>query len=174
MTSTPTRSRTRVSGVIIGFVVAILLTVMCVYGEAFSWAASRGVLLDIKLQTVAFPAPAPSWTFTLATGLLCATCAIWLLQRRVTSFQMARAWSALIVSAGLMLAAVVVRATSPRGWSIDILTGWQKSAHFLTDSSAYIVFVGILTFSVLYKLVLTPEDLLPHQRDDGTLEGADD
>lgn len=63
---------------IAGAATALAIALFCMYAEAFSWAISRGALLDFSLAPVAYPTPMVSWTFVLAEGLACAACATWL------------------------------------------------------------------------------------------------
>lgn len=144
----PRRSNTQ--GAVIGVLIAVLMAIASMYTQAFAWGANNGVLLDVAFTPLAFPAPAPAWTFSLASGLLVAACVTWLIQRQGRYHRTRRRWAG-YTGAALLLLAIAIQIASPHGWSLDVLTVWQRAAFFLTSSGAYIALVAILVLAEITR-----------------------
>lgn len=153
------RGKSHTIAAITGIAIAVIVALVCMYAEAFSWATSRGTLLDFTLTPVAYPAPMLSWSFVLAEGLACAACALWLVHGTVAAYRRARLKSAAVTSAIILFIAIISQFTSPGGWPLDALPLWQRSGHFIATSSAFVMFTAFLAVWILSKLTLisTPE-----------------
>lgn len=135
--------KSRIQSTLVGVLLMAAIAGVSLYAEAFSWAANNGVLLNLALAPLAYPAPAPAWTFSVASGLLVAVCASWLLRGRA-AHQYARRRAAGVTGAVLLVIALAVQITSPPGWSLDVLNAGQRGAFFLTSSTAFIALAAIL------------------------------
>lgn len=109
------------------------VAIFCMYAEAFSWATSRGTLLDFSLTPIAHPTPIVSWTFILAEGLVCAALAVWLARDTVAAYRKVRLRSAIATGTIILIGAMLSQITSPAGWPLDALPLWQRGGHFIGD-----------------------------------------
>lgn len=147
------RGKSGMVAAIAGAATVLVIALFCMYAEAFSWATSRGTLLDLSLTPVAYPTPMVSWTFVLAEGLACASCAIWLVGDTVAACRRARLKSAIATGAIILLLAILSQITTPAGWPLDALPLWQRGGHFIATSSAFVMFTAFL---FMWSLSKTP------------------
>lgn len=148
------RGKSRTVAAISGVAAVLAIALICMYAEAFSWATSRGTLLDFSLKPVAYPTPMVSWTFVLAEGLACATFAVWLVRETVASYRRTRLKSAIVTSIVILVVAIVSQITTPPGWSLLMLPLWQRGGHFIATSSA---FVMLTAFLFIWNLSKSPQ-----------------
>lgn len=143
MTTSP-RGKSHTVAALSGAAAVVILALFCMYAEAFSWATSRGTLLDFSLMPVAYPTPMVSWTFVLAEGLVCAALAAWLVRDTVAAYRSVRLQSAIATGTVILVAAILSQITSPVGWPLDALPLWQRGGHFIATSSAFVMFTAFL------------------------------
>lgn len=138
------RGKSHTVAALSGAAAVVIVALFCMYAEAFSWATSRGTLLDFTLMPVAYPTPMVSWTFVLAEGLVCAALAVWLVRDTVAAYRRARLTSAIVTGAVILALAILSQITSPAGWPLDALPVWQRGGHFIATSSAFVMFTAFL------------------------------
>lgn len=142
--TTSSKGRSHTVAALSGAATMVLVALFCMYAEAFSWATSRGTLLDVSLMPVAYPTPMVSWTFVLAEGLACAALAVWLVRDAVAAYRSARLKSAIATGTVILVAAILSQIMSPAGWPLDALPLWQRGGHFIATSSAFVMFTAFL------------------------------
>lgn len=140
----PSRGKSSAVAAISGVAAVLAAALFCMYAEAFSWAMSRGILLDFSLKPVAYPTPLASWTFVLAEGLACAAFAVWLVRETVSDYRRARLKSAMVTSIVILVVAITAQVVTPSGWSLQVLPLWQRGGHFIATSSAFVMLTAFL------------------------------
>lgn len=147
-------------GLFFGALSAWALAALCGYLQAFSWGASRGVLLDLSLAPTAYPTPTQSWTFTIAASLVCAVVLIWIFRLQATRLGAGLGRGMVIGGAALLVAFYLVRLFLGAGQSLEMLAYWQRLAFFTTDSGAYLTSLIVLGLGLIYGLRVPPSSRL--------------
>lgn len=148
--------RNSAPGLFFGAVSAWGLAALCGYLQAFSWGASRGVLLDLSLAPTAYPTPTQSWTFTLAASLVCAAVLIWIFRLQAVRLGAGLGRGMVIGGTALIVTSYLVRLFLGSGQSVEMLAYWQRLVFFTTDSGAYLTFLVALGLGLVYGLRAPP------------------
>ncbi len=138
------RGKSHTLAAISGAGLVMLTATFCMYAEAFSWAASRGTLVDFSLTPVAYPTPMVSWTFVLAEGMACAALAVWIVRGTVARYKEVRLTSAAVTGATILIIAIISQVLASAGWPLEGLPLWQRAGHFVATSSAFVMFTAFL------------------------------
>lgn len=152
--STSARGKSHTVATLSGVATVSAVAVFCTYAEAFSWATSRGTLLDFSLTPIAYPTPIVSWTFILAEGLVCAALAVWPVRDTVAAYRRVRLKSVIATGTIVLIVAILSQITSPAGWPLDAPPLWQRGGHFIATSDAFAMFTAFLLVWSFSKTVL--------------------
>gem|GEM_PF-5793917 len=115
----------------------LVVVLVCVYGNALSWAANAGVVLGFDLMPDGFRSQVSSWPFDVATGVFvgAASLGMWSYGRRFGGGAIVA--SGAVATAGLAFAITITVMGDMESFS---QTSWQRFALFAAESPALAVF----------------------------------